>query len=204
MHKNICIYGGSFDPITYAHEMVLDKISNLNWIHEIWVVICRCRNDKTLTEFHHRHNMFTIIINNSSKIIKSKIFLKDLESHSEMTPTYDLLKTQKELHPNYTFYFGLGSDLICDIFSWDEGEKLVLENAFIIIERGHFKIDESILKKFPKYYLINIPKLSFINFISSSEARKFLTKENDINDIKKYIHPLTIDYIIKYNLYDFN
>ncbi|SBT41187.1 predicted nucleotidyltransferase [Plasmodium ovale wallikeri] len=205
MNKNVCIYGGSFDPITYAHEMVLVEVSNLNWIDEIWVVICRCRDDKDLAAFEHRYNMFSLIMkNNTSNMLKNKIFIKDLECKDATTPTYDLLKTQKERYPNYTFYFTIGSDLLNDIFNWDNGEELVLENNFIIVERGNYNIDKNVLKKFPKYYLIKIENMSFVNYISSSDTRKILTKKNNFEDLKKYTHPIIIDYIKKYNLYDYN
>ncbi|GAW82286.1 nicotinate-nucleotide adenylyltransferase [Plasmodium gonderi] len=205
MNKCICIYGGSFDPITHAHEMVLADISNLNWIDEIWVVICRCRDDKNISEFEHRYNMFSLIMNNtSSKMSKNKIFLKDIECKEKTTPTYDLLKAQKEKYPNYTFYFALGSDLLKDIFFWDNGEKLVSENNFIIVERGNFKIDENKLQKFPSYYLIKIEKMSFINYISSSDARKILSKRNNSEELEKYIHPVVINYIKEHNLYHNN
>ncbi|CRG95001.1 nicotinate mononucleotide adenylyltransferase [Plasmodium gallinaceum] len=204
MNKNICIYGGSFDPITRAHEMVLNEISNLNWIDEIWVVISKCRNDKELTDFQHRYKMFSLIINNASQILKNKIFLKDIEYINRTTPTYDLLKMQKEKYPNNTFYFCLGSDLLNDIILWDNGEKLILENYFIIIERGNFKIDKNILKQFPKYYLIEFKQLSEVNFISSSNIRKILTKNDNSNELKKLINPLILNYIKKYNLYRYN
>ncbi|CRH01120.1 nicotinate mononucleotide adenylyltransferase, putative [Plasmodium relictum] len=204
MNKNICIYGGSFDPITNAHEMVLTKICNLNWIDEIWVVISKCRNDKELTYFQHRYEMLSIIINNASEILKNKIFLKDLEYINKITPTYDLLKTQKEKYPNNTFYFCLGSDLLSDISLWDNSEKLILENYFIIIERGNFKIDKNILKQFPKYYLIEFKHLSEVNFISSSNIRKMLAKNNNPKELKKLINPLILDYIKKHNLYQCN
>ncbi|KJP89891.1 nicotinate (nicotinamide) nucleotide adenylyltransferase [Plasmodium fragile] len=203
MNKHICIYGGSFDPITHAHEMVLTEVSNLDWIDEIWVVLCRCRDDKDLTEFQHRHNMFSLIMNNNSpKMVKNKIFLKDIECKETSTPTYDLLKMQKEKYPNYTFYFAIGSDLLNDIFFWDNGEELVAENNFIIVERGNFKIDENVLKKFPSYYLIKIENMSFINYISSSDARKILSQKENSEDLHKYIHPVIIDYIKEHNLYD--
>ncbi|KAI4836496.1 nicotinamide/nicotinic acid mononucleotide adenylyltransferase [Plasmodium brasilianum] len=203
MNKNICIYGGSYDPITYAHEMVLTEVSKLEWIDEIWVVLCRCRHDKDLAAFQHRHNMFSLIVNNiSSEKFKNKIFLKDLECKDTATPTYDLLKTQKEIHPNYTFYFAIGSDLLPDIFNWDNGEKLVLENNFIIVERGNFNMDEEILKKIPNYHLIKIEKMSFVNYISSSDARKILTEKKNLEDLQKYINPIIIDYIKEHNLYE--
>ncbi|GAB67784.1 predicted nucleotidyltransferase [Plasmodium cynomolgi strain B] len=205
MNKHVCIYGGSFDPITHAHEMVLAEVSSLDWIDEIWVVLCRCRNDKHLTEFQHRHNMFSLIMNNNSpKMLKNKIFLKDIECKETTTPTYDLLKMQKEKYPNYTFYFTIGSDLLNDIFFWDNGEELVAENNFIIVERGNYKIDENVLKKFPSYYLIKIENMSFINYLSSTDARKILSQKNNSEDLQKYIHPVIINYIKEHDLYDNN
>lgn len=137
-------------------------------------------------------------------MLKNKIFLKDIECKETTTPTYDLLKMQKEKYPNYTFYFTIGSDLLNDIFFWDNGEKLVAENNFIIVERGNFKIDENVLKKFPSYYLIKIENMSFINYISSSDARKMLSQKNNSEDLQKYIHPVIINYIKEHDLYDNN
>ncbi|SCM05556.1 nicotinate-nucleotide adenylyltransferase, putative [Plasmodium chabaudi chabaudi] len=203
MNKKICIYGGSYDPVTYGHEMVLSKISNLEWVDEIWVVICRCRYDKNLEAFDHRNNMFSIMLeNNTYPIDKSKIFVKDLESENT-TATYDLLNMLKTTYPQHEFYFIIGSDLLNDLTSWDNGEQLVSENNFIIIERGDYDINKEILKKMHKYYLIEIPVKSFVNYISSTDVRKLLVEHN-YEDLKKYINPLAIDYINDNNLYKRN
>ncbi|KEG04865.1 nicotinate-nucleotide adenylyltransferase, putative [Plasmodium vinckei vinckei] len=200
MNKKICIYGGSFDPVTYGHEMVLSKISNLEWVDEVWVVICRCRYDKNLEAFDHRNNMFFIMFeNNTYPMDKSKIFVKDLESENT-TATYDLLNMLKKTYPQHEFYFIIGSDLLNDLTSWDNGEKLVSENNFIVVERGDFDINKEILKKMSKYYLIEIPVKSFVNYISSTDVRKILAKQNN-DDLKQYINLLAIDYIYDNNLY---
>ncbi|VWU48184.1 nicotinate-nucleotide adenylyltransferase [Hepatocystis sp. ex Piliocolobus tephrosceles] len=202
MNKTVCILGGSFDPVTYGHEMILSKISNLNWIDEVWIVLCRFRSDKCLGEFKHRTNMFSLIVdNNIYDINKKKIHFKDIEYRDRSTPTYDLLTMLKNQYPDFTFYFVIGSDLLNDILSWDHGEKLVSENNFIIFERSNFNINGDILKQFNNYDLIKIKNTSFVNYISSTAVRKLIAQNEGIDVLSKYIHPVVYDYIKEHKLY---
>lgn len=203
MKKHICIYGGSFDPTTMAHAMVLEKLEELTFIDEIWIVICRYRNHKNLTSYTYREEMFSLLLNMKSEESKKKIFIKDLEYHDKETPTYELLKNQKEKYPEYTFYFCMGSDLLFDIFTWDNGKELVAENNFIIIERGNYEIvDDSILQKFPSYHLIKIEKLTDVNMCSATMVREILNSNKYTEHIDKLLHPLIIKYIEKEGLYE--
>jgi len=40
------------------------------------------------------------------------------------------------MYPSTNFHFIIGSDLLPWLVNWDEGEKLVEEIGFIVIERG--------------------------------------------------------------------
>ena len=90
----------------------------------------------------------------------------------------------------------IGSDLIKGLSKWNNGEKLIRENNFIVIYRESYEIDDNFL---PNNRLVLHSNI----FGSSTSIRNRLQEYNNIKNIK--INGLTsksiIDYIQKNKLY---
>lgn len=55
--------------------------------------------------------------------------------HVESIPTFYLLQNYQKKHPEYQFWFVMGTDLIEGLHWWDDGERLINEQNFLIFER---------------------------------------------------------------------
>jgi nicotinic acid mononucleotide adenylyltransferase len=112
-------------------------------------------------------------------------------------PTYDLLVGLKNLHPNFEFHMCIGADLVNGIRTWDDGDKLVTENSFIIMKREGYEYDKE--KKPEKSVEINT------NIYGSSTSIRNRIKTNCGSSKKFNIYGLTskscIEYIMVHNLY---
>ena len=112
-------------------------------------------------------------------------------------PTYELLVGLKKEYPNKNFYFCIGSDLVNEVGTWDDGDKLLDENNFVILTReGYMYLGENL----PKKHLF-----LYINIYGSSTLIRSRISEKSNSERKYNIHGLTskscIEFITKNYLY---
>ena len=186
-NKNrIALFGTSADPPTIGHKKILEELSNIY----SFVVTYASNNPKK----KHKENIFfrnlllkTLIkdINNPKIKFNQKISRPwAFESIEECKKIYEFNKID----------FVIGSDLITDIFSWKNFEKIIREVKFIVIKREGYPIESNTLKMLETNKVIfeisslNIPK------ISSSMVRL----NNNYSDLPKSL----IDLVKKNNLYE--
>ena len=102
----------------------------------------------------------------------------------------------KKIYPLYKIDFVIGSDLITEIFSWKNFDKIIREVKLLIIEREGYPISSNTLK------MLEINKVIFemsslnIPNISSSMVRL----SNNYSNLPKSL----IDIVKKNNLYESN
>ena len=185
-NKNrIALFGTSADPPTIGHKKILEELSNIY----SFVVTYASNNPKK----KHKENIFfrnlllkTLIkdINNPKIKFNQRISRPwAIESIEECKKIYEFNKID----------FVIGSDLITDIFSWKNFEKIIHEVKFIVIKREGYPIESNTLKMLKTNKVIfeisslNIPK------ISSSMVRL----NNNYSDLPKSL----IDIVKKNNLY---
>ena len=186
-NKNrIALFGTSADPPTIGHKKILEELSNIY----SFVVTYASNNPKK----KHKENIFfrnlllkTLIkdINNPKIKFNQKISRPwAFESIEECKKIYEFNKID----------FVIGSDLITDIFSWKNFEKIIREVKLIVIKREGYPIESNTLKMLETNKVIfeisslNIPK------ISSSMVRL----NNNYSDLPKSL----IDIVKKNNLYE--
>lgn len=196
--KKIAIFGGSFDPPTIAHIQTSSEIYNLvDYIDEVWLVPCgNNRSDKNLkATARQRLEMLELAKKDILDENFSEIKVCDYEVVNEKYyPTYELLCNLKSTYPKYKFYVCIGSDLLKGLRKWNDGDKLIRENEFIVICRDQIEKD----------YLPKNSNVLECNIYGSSTAIRNRIENNTNND-KFYIEGLTslsiIEYILKNKLY---
>lgn len=122
---NVAIFGGSFDPPTIGHVMVVSHlILNEPEIDEVWVVPCYRQAGKTLTDFCHRFEMCKKAFSWLPRVTISEIE-RSLGGESVTVRT---IKDLCDSYPVYNFRFVMGSDLLDKVDTW-EGWDLVKKLA---------------------------------------------------------------------------
>lgn len=187
------IFGGSFNPPTFAHLFMASEIINSGKIDEIWFVPCGDRDDKKLVSCEHRINMLKLAIASVFKSL-SIIKINDIEmKNKKMIPTYELMQLFINNY-DHEFYFIIGSDLINSIEKWHYGLKLKNEINFIILERFGYKINMNNLPK--KYIIIQ----NAMDESSSTQIRERLNEFNEKFKIHKYISDFNKLYLTIFGL----
>ena len=184
--NRIALFGTSADPPTIGHKKILEELSN------IYSSIITYASDNPQKK--HKENIFfrnlllkTLIkdINNPKIIFNPKISSPwAIESIKECKKIYTFSKMD----------FVIGSDLITEIFSWKNFDKIIHEVKLLIIKRDGYPIESNTLKMLETHEVIfEICTLNIPN-ISSSMVRL----NNNYSDLPKSL----IDIMKSNNLYE--
>ena len=184
--NRIALFGTSADPPTIGHKKILEELS------KIYSCIITYASDNPKKK--HKENIFfrkllleTLIkdINNPKIIFNQKISSPwAIESIEECKKTYTFNKLD----------FVIGSDLITEIFSWKNFDKIIHEVKLLIIKREGYPIESNTLKMLETNEVIfEVSSLNIPN-ISSSMVRS----NNNYSNLPKSL----IDIIKRNNLYE--
>ena len=183
--NRIALFGTSADPPTIGHKKILEELSN------IYSCIITYASDNPKKK--HKEDIFfrnlllkTLIqdINNPKIIFNQKI----------SSPwAIESIKECKKIYAFNKIDFVIGSDLITDIFSWKNFDKIIHEVKILIIKREGYPIESNILQMLETNKVIfEISSLNIPN-ISSSMVRL----NNNYSDLPKSL----IDIVKRNNLY---
>ena len=184
--NRIALFGTSADPPTIGHKKILEELSN------IYSSIITYASDNPQKK--HKENIFfrkllleTLIkdINNPKIIFNQKI----------SSPwAIESIEKCKKIYAFNKLDFVIGSDLITEIFSWKNFDKIIHEVKLLIIKRDGYPIESNTLKMLETHEVIfEICTLNIPN-ISSSMVRL----NNNYSDLPKSL----IDIIKRNNLYE--
>eukprot|EP00930_Biecheleria_cincta_P070715 TRINITY_DN58328_c0_g1_i1.p1 TRINITY_DN58328_c0_g1~~TRINITY_DN58328_c0_g1_i1.p1 ORF type:complete len:588 (+),score=62.22 TRINITY_DN58328_c0_g1_i1:157-1920(+) len=176
VRKRVAVYGGAFDPPTNSHLLCAAEIVHSGCADEVWLVPCGPRPDKPglTTSPLDRYVMCQIGVQTMFST-DFPVKVSDIECFSDCAfPTYDLLCSLRDKHPDCNFCFVIGSDWLqpgssmADWTStnWDwkpgdpehervivTGHKMLEEFDFLVIKRPGYEVtsteeDPTGLKKF--------------------------------------------------------
>ena len=182
----IALFGTSADPPTMGHKKILEELSN------IYSCIVTYASDNPKKK--HQENIFfrnlllkTLIkeINNPKIIFNQKI----------SSPwAIESIKECKKIYAFNKIDFVIGSDLITEIFSWKNFNKIIHEVKLLIVKREGYPIKSNTIDMLESNNVIfEISSLNIPN-ISSSKVRL----NNNYSDLPKSL----IDIVKKNNLYE--
>ncbi len=183
--NRIALFGTSADPPTVGHKKILEELSKMY----SYTIAYASNNPKK----KHKENIYfrslllqTLIEDiNNPKII----FNQNISSPWAI----DSIKKCKSIYTSQKIDFVIGSDLITEIFSWKNFDKIFQEVRLLIIKREGYIIELNTLQLLKTHQvLFEISSLKIPN-ISSSLVRF----KRDYSDLPKSL----IKIVKKNNLY---
>ncbi|HOP60213.1 MAG TPA: nicotinate-nucleotide adenylyltransferase [Candidatus Saccharicenans sp.] len=209
------LFGGTFNPIHNGHLRAAEEVMKYFPLDRILFIpsyIPPHKDQKEVVPACHRWRMVEIACQGHPKFIPS-----DLEVKSP-GPSYSILTLRKlkELFPDDTFWFIVGSDAFLEIETWKDYNQLLKECSFIVVRRPGFELErlDKVIDKIKPELLVEIDKrektevkddrpglyLLEINAldISSSEIRHRLRAGLPITGL---VPPGVEDYIMNNRLY---
>ena len=183
--KRIAIFGTSADPPTIGHKKILEELSR---IYSFTITYASNNpNKKHKEDISIRSLLLKTLIEdlNNPKIIFNQTISSQWAIQS--------IKKCKNIYESNKLDFVIGSDLIEDIFSWKNFDKIIKEVSFLIIKREGYPIKSNAMKML-EIYKVNFEISSFNNpNISSSMVR--------LNTNYSNLPKSLIDIVKKNNLY---
>ena len=184
--NRIAIFGTSADPPTIGHKKILEELSK-NYSYIITYASDNPKKKHKEDILFRKLLLETLIkdINNPKIIFNQKI----------SSPwAIETIEKCKKIYAFNKLDFVIGSDLITEIFSWKNFDKIIHEVRLIIIKREGYPIESNTLKMLETNAVsFEISTLNIPN-ISSSMVRL----NNNYSDLPKAL----IDIMKKNNLYE--
>ena len=184
--NRIALFGTSADPPTIGHKKILEELSN------IYSCVITYASDNPKKK--HKENIFfrNLLLKSLIKDINNPkiIFNETISSQWAI----ESIEECKKIYPFSKVDFVIGSDLITEIFSWKNFDKIIHEVKLLIIKREGYPIESNTLKMLEiNKVIFEISSLNIPN-ISSSMVRL----NNNYSDLPKSL----IDIMKKNNLYE--
>ena len=186
MLKSVALFGTSADPPTIGHKKILEELSK---IYDFTISYVSNNPNKKHKE--------TISIR--SHLLKTLI--EDLDNpkilFNQRLSSKWAVESIKKCKKNYEFNnldFVIGSDLIKDIFSWKNFDKIIKEVSFFIILREGYPVKSNTIKMLETYNVKFRISNTKIPNISSSKFRLNFNYSN--------LPTSLIDIVKKNNLYE--
>lgn len=182
------LFGGSFDPVTIAHEKIINYLVNEILKEDDILYLLPNGDDyhfngKSLTSYKIRKKMLETVSQDK------RIIISDLLNENKFEGVYQILR--KLNHPIYV----IGSDLLSTMVTWINPESLLSENTFLVVNRKGYDVNKyfkenMLLSEFRSHFIVTD---LMIDNISSTEIRN----GKKIKNVSKNIY----DIIVENNLY---
>lgn len=134
--KEVAIFGGTFDPPTYAHEAIARACLGESSINETWWMPSGSRVDKpNMLSDQARLNMLRLI---KDQVFKQdrRLIITDFEQNlPKPTQTYQTAQALRRAYPDHHFWFVFGADSYQDMSNWSHGLELRQEIGMLIVPR---------------------------------------------------------------------
>ena len=184
--NRIALFGTSADPPTIGHKKILEELSN------IYSCVITYASDNPKKK--HKENIFfrNLLLKSLIKDINNPKIIFNQKISSQWA--IESIEECKKIYPFSKVDFVIGSDLITEIFSWKNFDKIIHTVQLLIIKREGYPIGSKTLKMLKTNKVIfEISSLNIPN-ISSSMVRL----NNNYSDLPKSL----IDIVKKNNLYE--
>ncbi len=170
----IAVYGGSFDPITLAHEEIINRLSEE--FDQVLVIPSYESTVKTFkASFDDRIRMCI------EWELKDNVIVSSISEITDGT-TYDLMeKVKTNRGHEHDYHIVIGQDQAMTFEKWVKAEQLISKYKFVVFGRGYSSGSEMWFKKEPNIFF------EMDNSISSSEFRNTLNFDLLNENVANYI-----------------
>lgn len=137
MTKTLCVFGGSFDPLTKAHFNIIQTLSKK--FDKVLVVVNLCtyyRNNYFMFTFNQRKMIIEDVCNrfNLTNVEVSDIE-KDLEKHIENHTYSDVIKVINDQYKDYEIFTAIGGDSYKNFKTWRNWQDILKYTKLFVIPR---------------------------------------------------------------------
>lgn len=204
MNKTIVVLGGSFNPPTKAHTVLLESaVKQLDAEFGIFVpasdgyvskkIKRHGGKDKLYTEQTRLKMLNAICATHPSLRVSTCEYGDDGKGH-----TYDTLCKIQEEYPDHKIFFVVGADKVHQLPVWHHSDKFFKNFEFAVTKRKDIDlksvISKNLMLKNNKHIFHEITIDESVSDISSTTARK-LIKDGKVDELKEVLNKEIIKYV---------
>lgn len=121
--ERLGIFGGSFDPVHYAHLLLAESCREQCELDEVWLLPAAAaphKKGKGATSSKHRVEMLKLAVGGHEPMQVSRLET----DRGGVSYTFETLETLHEQHPETTLFFLMGADMLEDLPNWREPQRV--------------------------------------------------------------------------------
>ncbi len=190
MKDGVVLFGGAFDPPHVGHTLVIEQVLKQVKPEELWLLPCyRHTFQKNLTASQHRVKMAELFV---EEIGNDRVKLNTIEFERRSDgSTYQTWLWLKELYPQTTFSFVMGSDNLPSFEKWRHWQELQRVMQFYVYIRKGYPAK-------PWYKSMMLLQGKEVSEVSSTQVRDRIKGGKPIDDL---IPKKVAAYIWEHELY---
>ena len=225
---NICLFGGTFDPIHNGHTAIARAAADRFNLKKVLFApsdVPPFKKSKKVTPYSDRYEMVVLALRDAAdkRFAPSAIELEMNQEKGKHAPSYTidtLERLAKDLKKSDRLFFLIGIDAFMDVAKWHRAEDVLKFCDFIVASRPGFSLADiaralpvslrpaaHVMKPFAKsaasgefiHAGVSLHLLDAVRVnVSATEIRKAVASRRNL---KKYVSPGVAEYINKTGLY---
>jgi nicotinate-nucleotide adenylyltransferase len=165
----IGLMGGTFDPIHLGHLLAAERALEETGLDEVWFMPTNVSPHKQHAPMASAEQRWEMVVLASAAHPQFRAIDDELR-RGGVSYTIDTMKEMTQKHPNDSFYFIIGADMVQYLPQWYRIEELCRLVSFIGLHRPGWELDTEQLPDFVKSAVMTAP-MPMID-ISSTEIRE--------------------------------
>jgi nicotinate-nucleotide adenylyltransferase len=185
----LAIFGGTFDPIHYAHLTVANEAAEQFDLDRVLLIPAANpphKGEIRVTPFEHRYRMVELACQGAPLLEPSRLEEGAAKSYSY----YTIERVKEKCAPEDRVFFLIGADAFAEIGSWHRAEDVIAAVEFIVVTRPGHGYDTPPGAKVHRLDTLALP-------VSSSEIRSQLAA----GEAPAELPPSVLTYIQQHRLY---
>jgi nicotinate-nucleotide adenylyltransferase len=165
----IGIMGGTFDPIHLGHMIAAERAREAAGLDEVWFMptyIPPHKQNQPVASAEMRLAMVKLAVAEHPNFRAVDYEL----ARGGTSYSADTIQILRQLHPEFSFYYIIGADMVVYLPKWDRIAEIVKVVSFIGLQRPGFEVE---LKKMPEELAANVQMVAMpLIEISSTAIRE--------------------------------
>ncbi|GAB4073376.1 nicotinate-nucleotide adenylyltransferase [Barrientosiimonas marina] len=181
--KSIGILGGTFDPPHIGHLIIANDVCHAQQLDEVWFM--------PSYEPPHKESAAADTMDRVAMLERvtadNPLFKVETTEVNRLGKsfTFDTMKWLQEAHPDTSFYFIIGADMVENLPRWRHIEQLLEMVTFVGVNRKGYTINSHYAIRTMDVPLMEISSTAIKNRVRSEKTIKYMVPESVETYIKE-------------------
>jgi nicotinate-nucleotide adenylyltransferase len=186
--QRLGILGGTFNPITIAHLVIAEQVSDVRRLDTVLFVPARVPPHKNASDVAPATDRYRMTILGTESNPRFEVSRIELDRPGKSF-TKDTLRELLDMYPGTELFYIIGSDAVVELSTWREPELVLKLARFLVVARPGYDLSQLEDRYKKRVDIVPVVGLD----ISSSEIRERVKQGRSI----KYLVPEKVEEYIR-------